>query len=197
MSMTSDGRIRDDTKGGWLDGVKVQKARMDEIKYVRSRGVYERVPWSQAMRRTGKPPIKLRWVDTNKGTEDEPNYRSKIAAMEFKRDNRLDLYVPTPPLGATKLVVSNAASDGKHGKEKVIMAIDVKRLYFYAKPIRETYVELPRGDDRLGDEDQCGLLKLSLYGTRDAAMNWGHEINETMVQLGFINGTRRSACISM
>ena len=161
---------------------------------VRQRGVYERRPWGEARQKTGKVPIKLRWVDTNKGTESEPNYRSRIVAMEFKRDSRLDLFAPTPPLEAMKLVISNAASQDGPWHNRVLMAIDIKRAYFYAKSIRDTYVELPKEDYQNGDEHMCGLLKLSLYGTRDAAMNWEAEINSTMKAVGYTKGLA-SACV--
>ena len=45
----------------------VREARREELKFVRNRRVYEIVPWSRALERTGTPPIKTRWVDTNKG----------------------------------------------------------------------------------------------------------------------------------
>ena len=194
MTMTADGRVWDDVKGGWLIENKVKKARADEMEYVRKRGVYERRPYAEAKARTGKPPIRLRWVDTNKGTEMEPNYRSRIVAMEIKKDSRLDLFAPTPPLEAMKMIISNAASRGDNGKSTVLMTIDVKRAYFYAKSIRETYIQLPKEDYEPGDEDKCGLLRLSLYGTRDAAMNWEAEVRGTLEGAGFTRG-RASACV--
>jgi hypothetical protein len=114
--------------------------------------------------------------------------------MEFKRDSRLDLFAPTPPLEAMKLVISNAASTDGDWRSKVLMTIDIKRAYFYAKSIRPTYIELPQEDYEPGDEHKCGILKLSLYGTRDAAMNWEAEINQTMKELGYIKG-KASACV--
>ena len=194
MTMTADGRVWDDVRGGWLIESMVSDARKEEMEFVRRRGVYERRPYEEAKQRTGKAPIRLRWVDTNKGTPEVPNYRSRIVAMEVKKDNRLDLFAPTPPLEAMKLVVSNAASDGTKGREKVLMTIDIKRAYFYAQSIRETYVELPREDYEPGDEHKCGRLRLSLYGTRDAAMNWEAEIRATMESLGFQRG-QASTCV--
>ena len=39
-----------------------------------------------------------------------------------------------------------------------------------------------------GDEDKVGKLNLSLYGTRDAAMNWQEEVAMQM-KWGFERGT--------
>ena len=194
MTMNFEGKVWDDAKGGWLMEDKVKAAREEEMEIVKQRGVYERRPWTEAKERTGKAPIKLRWVDTNKGTESEPNYRSRIVAMEFKRDARLDLFAATPPLEAMKMVMSNAASTDDPSENKVLMTVDIKRAYFYAKSIRDTYIELPKEDFRPGDENKCGILKLSLYGTRDAAMNWEAEINGTMKELGYLKG-KASTCV--
>ena len=163
-------------------------------KPVKKRGVYERRPRTDAKSMTGKAPIKLRWVDTNKGDEKNPNYRSRIVAMEFKKDSRLDLFAPTPPLEAMKMIISNASSGGVHERGRAIMVVDIKRAYFYARSIRPPYIELPSEDYQQGDENMCGILKFSLYGTRDAAMNWDAEINETMKELKFTRG-KASSCV--
>ena len=36
----------------------------------------------EAPAKTGKAPITVRWVDTNKGDDDDTNYRSRLVAME-------------------------------------------------------------------------------------------------------------------
>ena len=48
---------------------------------------------------------------------------------------------------------------------------DVKRAYFYAPTTRPIYIRIPDEDWEEGDEERVGKLNLSLYGTRDAAMN--------------------------
>ena len=52
------------------------------------------------------------------------------------------------------------------------MSVDVKRAYFYAPATRPIYVKIPDEDWEAGDEENVGVLELSLYGTRDAALNW-------------------------
>eukprot|EP00972_Heterocapsa_arctica_P019450 2869773-Heterocapsa_arctica.AAC.1 len=61
--------------------------------------VYDKVSHSECV---GKP-IPVRWVDTDKGTEADPNYRSQIVAKELKATQPGDpaeLYAATPPLEA-------------------------------------------------------------------------------------------------
>jgi hypothetical protein len=74
------------------------------------------------------------------------------------------------------------------------MVIDIRRAYFYAPAQRLVYVEIPAEDFEPGDEQRCGRLNGSLYGTRDAASNWDREISQFMDKEGFIKGSA-SPCI--
>ena len=69
--------------------------------------------------------------------------------------------------------------------------VDVRRAYFYAPARRRVMVELPLEDYQPGDEHMCGLLRYSLYGTRDAAQHWEEELATTLSSLKL---TRGSAC---
>ncbi len=130
----------------------------------------------------------MRWIDINKGDVDNPNYRSRLVAREIKRDSRTDLFAATPPLEAMKLVLSMLASNN-HGE--CLMVNDVSRAFFCAPAKRQVFVELPEED---GDgSDSVGELNFSMYGTRDAAQNWGEECAETMVKAGFLTG-KASPC---
>ena len=52
------------------------------------------------------------------------------------------------------------------------MINDVKKAYSYSLATRKVFVALPLEDKLLGEEQMCGMLLKSLYGTRDAAFNW-------------------------
>ena len=67
------------------------------------------------------------------------------------------------------------------------MINDVSRAYFYAKAVRDLYIELPSGDPE-ATEDQLGKLNVCLYGTRDAAKCWQTTLSDQLVSLGFIKG---------
>ena len=69
--------------------------------------------------------------------------------------------------------------------------IDISRAYFQAEAIRRVYVELPEEDY---SEGMCGLLQKSMYGTRDAAQNWGEAYSSFMRSIGFTQGTG-SPCV--
>ena len=56
----------------------------------------------------------IRWVDTDQGDDDHPEYRSRIVAkdLKVKRDPTMaaiDSFVPMPPLEMLKLLLSMAA----------------------------------------------------------------------------------------
>ena len=73
-------------------------------------------------------------------------------------------------------------------KGTTLMYADVSRAYFYAKAERPVYVKLPIEDTEPGDEGKCGRLRMSMYGTRDAALNWSKEYGDTLREAGFVQG---------
>ena len=104
---------------------------------------------------TGKAPIKTGWADANEGTASQPNVRSRWVAKEFNTGHRPDLYAGTSPLVGVKLVMSEFASSGR--SDTVLLIIDVRRAYFYARAQRRIFVKLPAEDWQEGDENRCGL----------------------------------------
>ena len=151
---------------------------------------YRKVHRDECWKATGKGPIQVRWVDINKGDDVHPNYRSRLVAKEFKTDVRPDLYAPTPPGECLRLMLSQLACR----KNARLMYADVSRAYFYAKAVRPVYVVLPPEDRQPGDEELCGELVMSMYGTRDAALNWSAEYSETLIKSGYVQG-RSNACL--
>ena len=88
----------DDVNNCSLDPSRVKDARKAEIEYFRKMRVYKKVPIQRCKDMTGRPPIKVRWVDTNKGDEVNHNFRSRLVAKDFKKYSDPDLYSPTPPV---------------------------------------------------------------------------------------------------
>ena len=190
-------RVWDDITGRELDWGGVVAARAEEMVEFTKHGVYEKVPIEECIAKTGKKPLKVRWVDINKGDDVTPEYRSRLVAKEIKIDKRWDLFAATPPLEAKKMLFSMAVTEGigyVEGKRKEGMKldfIDVRRAYFHADAIREVYVELCDED---WEEGMCGRLVKSMYGTRDAAFNWETAYSEFMEEGGFKRG-RASPCV--
>ena len=74
------------------------------------------------------------------------------------------------------------------------MHADVSRAYFYASAARPVYVKLPGEDCGPEDKGKCGRLRVSMYGTRDAALNWANEYGELLKAAGFAQG-KRNPCL--
>ena len=166
----------DDVSGTHLDPSLVRAGRELEMKYFKDMKVYDRVPRSDQAK-TGGKIIGTEWIDVNTGDIDNPKIRSRLVGKEFRTGPDDALFASTPPLEALRLVISRAATAGPGECRKEIMINDVSRAYFYAKCTRCLYVELPE-EDPDAHPDFLGKLRLCLYGTRDAALNW-HRLSPT------------------
>ena len=96
----------DDVKGGELSVQDVKKARKEEVEYMIKRKIWRVVPTAECWRKTGRPPIGTRWVDTNKGSTDKPDVRCRLVARDFKvktDKDREDLFAATPPVEAERM----------------------------------------------------------------------------------------------
>ena len=67
----------DDANDKALDPERVKKARKEDIDYVNSKEVWVKRDKQQAIRE-GYKIVNTRWIDTDKGDEANPNYRSRI-----------------------------------------------------------------------------------------------------------------------
>jgi hypothetical protein len=174
----------DDVKDVALNLEKVRQARKLEMGFIRSRKVYKYAKRDEVQKR-GFKVIGTKWVDTNKGDDKVENYRSRLVAQEFKIKAEGALFAATPPLETlrtllTIFVTSRFDDKGKRrpteGENRMgMMLIDIKRAHFYAPAQREIFVQLPPEDPRSGEENICGELQQSMYGTRDASSNWEKE----------------------
>lgn len=110
-----DGRYIDDLRGTEMDPVLTRKARQEQLDAFRRRNVYEVVPRSMIPRNA--KVVGIRWVETDKGVPGNAKIRSRLVAQTFatKSDPTGELFAPTPPLAATRWLISGAASNGKQG----------------------------------------------------------------------------------
>ena len=92
------------------------------------------------------------------------------------------------------LVISEAASSNQKGT--VLLVIDVRRAYFYARARRRESTSSFRKETDGGGAGsrQCGLLRKSLYGTRDAAQYWECELGGFLEEIGLCRG-QASTCL--
>ena len=100
--------------------------------------VYEYSTIEQCRKATGRPPVGVRWVDTNKGDRARPNYRARLVAKDYRVEARPDLFAATPLTECMRLLASKAAEN----KSYKMLYIDISRAYFYAKSISPDICEI-------------------------------------------------------
>ena len=93
--------------GREIDRHEVLKARMNEIEGFVNVGVREIALREQCIVRTGRGPIRARWVDINKGDDNNKVCRSRHVTMEIRKMHvgsiREGVFAVMPPLVALKL----------------------------------------------------------------------------------------------
>ena len=178
----------DDMSGKLLNNTLVEKARAEEIAVIKELGVWEVVdrPHDEVVYGT-------RWVDINKGDEDNPYYRSRLVVQEYKRKAEWAFFTATPPLEALRSLLICATIEELPNEvgqpvawteTVVVMLIDVRRAHFYSVARRKVHVELPA--EACTDKTKVGRLLRSMYGCRDAGVNWEFTICQVMTKLGFV-----------
>ena len=199
-------KYRDSVTGQPLRAELVRAARRKELEYFVAKGVWRKAPRAEALRRQGKPPITVKWIDVNKGDDDCPNYRSRLVAREIRRPGEDSIFAPTPPLESLRTIISLTATDLEgdvpHDRNPIseertqIQVLDISRAYFNAATddSHPTYVELPDEDSDKA-KGLCGHLQVHMYGTKRAADGWHTEYSDFLTDtLGFVRGGA-SACV--
>ena len=182
-----------------LDGDLVRAAIRKELDYFESKGVWKLEPVAMAKQRTGKEPITVRWVHTNKGDDQNPNMRARLVAREMRNSGDEAIFAPTPPLEALRTVLSLAVTQlpwqaprcrDPNSEDRVqVYLVDISRAYFNAKVDQRfpTFVALPPEHPQYG-KGLCGRLIRHMYGTRSAAQGWQDEYSSTLKKMGFVQG---------
>ena len=107
---------------------------------------------SQAAR-NGWKVVQTRWIDINKGDDENPNYRSRLVGKEFNNEHMDGLFAGTPPLEALRYLIHAAATvrSGEALGPNVIMINDVARAFFEAPAMGNVSVEIPKEDEAEAD----------------------------------------------
>ncbi len=66
----------------------VEEASKVQMKALKKHGVSEKGPREEHGEETGESPVGVKWVDTNKGDKEKPEYRCRLVAQETKKDKR-------------------------------------------------------------------------------------------------------------
>ena len=183
----------DDVNGGWLPPDKVREARMLEMDYLKKQNVYEKRPLSEAFQVTGRRPIAVRWLDTDKGDPTKPNFRSRLVVKDIKAAKAESEQLPqnllfssTPPLESMRLLCSLMSTQklSKRGQKLKLGLWDISRAHFYGIPKRTIYID----SYTESGEKECGLLMKSMYVTQDAPNIWQSHYTGLLESAGIKRG---------
>ena len=181
----------DDVHGKELKMEDVRAGRAEEIGYMKSRNIWREVDLEECFRVTGKEPLSVKWVDTDKGTEGQPLVRCRLVARDFKgkdEKDREDLFAATPPLELKRVLMSKAVTRRRkrQGVRKLLF-IDARKAHLNPECLKDVYIELPA--EAGAGPGKCGKLVYWLYGCREAAQAWEEHYSEKMESVGFTRGT--------
>ena len=82
----------------------VEAGRREEVAYMQKRVIWVETPIEECWRKTGKAPISVRWVDTEKEIDGQVDVRSRLVARDFKKgrgggkEKEDSIFASTPPL---------------------------------------------------------------------------------------------------
>ena len=109
----------------------VKVGRAEEIGYMQKRNIWSVRDTEECWKVTGKGPLSVKWVDTDKGTEEDPLIRCRLVARDFKgkgERDREDLFAATPPLELKRVLISRAATRRKAGgAARKLMFVDARK----------------------------------------------------------------------
>ena len=186
-------RFHDDITGELLSGELVRPARQEEMNYMSHLGVWEYRLVSECLEKTGRPPVPVRWVDTNRGDSEHPEVRSRLVVQETKGRTTIapgdvvQTFAATPPLEALRAIASQAV-DHYRSERHVLRFLDISRAHPHCEMTRVLYVKLPKEDEKGNDPETCALLRKNLYGNKSAAQIFEKTICELVVKHGCVAG---------
>ena len=127
----------------------VEKARKEEVGYMLKGRVWVERPVEECWQKTGKAPVSVRWVDTDKGVDGWVDVRSRLVARDFKgkgggKEKEDSLYASTPPLEALRMLCSKAAAPGRNARRRKMLFMDARKAHLNPKCAEEVYKKWQR-----------------------------------------------------
>ena len=188
ITYVQGGEYDSNVTGDELDKDKVEGAGKEEMKYFERMGDTRKYH----TRRLSKG------LESSGSTSPDGRYHGRLVAKQFI--DGVDETVP--PLETFEMLIVKFAAREQQRRDKVVnpeddnctvmIHVDVHRAYLYAHAKPETYVELPQ-EDQTGDARVRGYLIKAMYGTRQAASAWQHEVERAMCEIN-MNPGRASTC---
>ena len=127
----------------------MHEALVKELAYLKNRCVYEYASVKDTVAAVGKRPLRLKWIDTNKGDPKNYQIRSRLVCTEIRPKGTEAIFSATPPLESLRTLMTIASQPLDNPKDPLCITLaDISRAHFYAKAEREVYIQLPPEDPR-------------------------------------------------
>ena len=213
-------KFYDEYTGLEMDPKLVRSGRLNEMEFLEKlgkrvgceHGIWDVVPVTVCLEQTGKPPVGVRWVEHMTNDPEKPDIRCRLVVQETKRVTTLDTvsdpgaaFASTVPLEAVRLMFSHFMSRPKYTSKAapprdddfVLMFLDISKAHPHAKTTRTIYTRLPAEHPKGGDSKVCGLLKMNLYGAKDAGKNFEDLVASISKEAGARRGSMNSCIYSI
>jgi len=151
------------------------KAQFEELEALKKCNVYELADLPP-----GQKAIKNCWVFDLKSNGWK---KACLVTKGFSQIEGLDfdeIFSPVVQFESVRTILMLAALE----KWK-IEGLDVKSAFLYGTLDEELYMEQPQGFKVLGNEHKVLHLKKAIYGLKQAARAWWHELDRSLKALGF------------
>ena len=177
----------DDVKGRPLDPREVKTALEKETEYLWDMEVYEYSTEAEALARTGRKPVGLQWIDTNKASAEAQRYRSRLVCTEVRHKVVEPIFSGTPPLETLRVLLTVACQEDVFRVEDPFLntPADVSLAHFYADAVRDVHVRLPDEDHKAKQPGVCGKLRKTMCGSLGAAQRWREHYAQVLEAGGF------------
>jgi len=152
-----------------------RNAQFEELEALKKRDVYELSDLPP-----GHKAIRNRWVFDLKSDGCK---KARLVAKGFSQIEGLDfdeIFSPVVRFESVRTIIALAALE----KWK-IEALDVKSAFLYGTLDEELYMEQPQGFKVPGKEHKVLRLRKAIYGLKQAAHAWWHELDKSLKALGF------------
>jgi len=152
-----------------------RKAQFEELEALKKRNVYELADLPP-----GCKAIKNRWVFDLKSDGCK---KACLVTKGFSQIEGLDfdeIFSPVVQFESVRTILVLAALE----KWK-IEGLDVKSAFLYGTLDEELYMEQPQGFKVPGNKHKVLHLKKAIYGLKQAARAWWHELDRSLKALGF------------
>ncbi|CAK0791790.1 unnamed protein product, partial [Prorocentrum cordatum] len=178
--------------GKALDKQKVYEGRVRELENMERLGVVGPISIADA-RSLGLEIVYSKWLEDEKPTaEDEKAVRCRLVATQVNTYNREDVAQATPPIKASRMIVSMAATktNAKGQRDWLIGRHDIQVAFFHAAGSGKVVIIPPRG---LAPPGVGWRALKAMCGAREASKCWGNEVTDTMK----LEGARQVVVVPM